>query len=121
MPDVQTAGADSPTTEPVVPSSPIHVRNIAFTLLSVAIVILLLQFMQSVLIPFVVAGLLFYALDAPVDWLQKKQIPRAVGAGVLLFVVVAGTSTLAYALQGQAVTVIHQLPAGARKLAALVR
>ena len=50
MPEGQTAGADESTTEAVVPvpSSPIHVRNIAFTLLSVAIVILLLQFMQTI-------------------------------------------------------------------------
>jgi predicted PurR-regulated permease PerM len=105
----------------LVPSAPIQVRNIAFTLLSVAIVTLLLQFMQSVLIPFVLAGLLFYALDPAVDWLQKGRVPRAIGAAFMLLVVVASCGALTYSLQGQALTVIDQLPAGARKLADSLR
>jgi predicted PurR-regulated permease PerM len=60
--------------------------------------------MQSVLIPFVIAGLVFYALDPAVDWLQKRRIPRAIGGGVLLLAVVAGCAALAYSFQGQALT-----------------
>jgi predicted PurR-regulated permease PerM len=102
-------------------SSTIHVRNIAFTLVSVAIVILLLQLMQPVLIPFVVGALLFYALDPAVDWLQKRRVPRVIGAALMLLIVVSGSGALSYSLQGQALTVIDQLPAGARKLATSLR
>jgi predicted PurR-regulated permease PerM len=102
-------------------SSPVPVRNIAFTLLSVAIVILLLQYMQSVLIPCVVAALLFYALDPAVDWLQRRHVPRAIGAGLLIILTVSTVSVLVYSLQGQADVVIDQLPAGARKLAATLQ
>ena len=102
------------------PSS-VHVRHLAFTLVCIAIVILLLQLMQSVLIPFVLGALLFYALDPAVDWLQRMHVPRAVGAALMIVIVVAGTGVLAYSLQGQAYTVIDQLPAGARKLAASLR
>ena len=98
-----------------------HVRNIAFTLISVAIVVLLLQYTQPVLLPLVLAGLLFYALDRPVDWLQKRRVPRAIGAAVMLAVVISGCGVLAYTLQGQAMTVIDEMPAGARKLAAVLR
>jgi predicted PurR-regulated permease PerM len=130
--DGDTAKASPPTRppeaadqsiDPVTPitSSTIQVRNVAFTLVSVAIVILLLQFMQSVLIPFVLAALLFYALDPTVDWLQKQRVPRAVGAAFMLVVVVAACGALTYSLQGQALTVIDQLPAGARKLANSLR
>jgi len=99
----------------------VRVRNIAFTLLSAAIVILLLQYMQPVLLPLVLAGLLFYALDPAVDRLQKMRVPRAIGAALMLLIVIAGCGGLAYTLQGQAVTVIDQLPTGARKLAATLR
>jgi len=102
------------------PSS-VQVRHIALTLVAAGTVILLLQFTQAVLIPFVLAGLLFYALDRPVDWLQKHRVPRVVGAAVALALVVGSCGSLAYALQGQALTVIDQLPAGARKLAAVLR
>ena len=102
-------------------SSPIHVRNIAFTLLSIAIVILLLQYMQPVLLPLVLGALLFYALDPAVDRLQRLRVPRAVGAALMLVIVVAGCGALTYSLRGQALTVIDQLPAGARKLSASLR
>jgi predicted PurR-regulated permease PerM len=115
--------ADERAGEPALPaaSSTIQVRNVAFTLMSVAIIILMLQFMQPVLIPFVLAALLFYALDPAVDWLQKKRVPRALGAALMIFVVVGGCGAMTYSLQGQARTVIDQLPAGARKLSNSLR
>lgn len=102
-------------------SSPVPVRNIAFTLLSVAAVILLLQFMQAVLIPFVLATLLFYALDPAVDWLQRRHLPRAIGASLMIILTVSTVGVLAYSLQGQAAVVIDELPAGARTLAATLK
>ena len=103
------------------PSSTIQVRNVAFTLLAMAIVIGLLRFMQPVLIPFLLAALLFYALDPAVDWVQQRRVPRAIGGALILLMVVSGCGSLTYLLQGQALTVIDQLPAGARKLAASLR
>lgn len=105
----------------VVPPGVLHVRNVAFTLVSVGVVILLLQFMQPVLIPLVLAGLLFYALDPEVDWMQKHRVPRWLGAALMLAVVVAIGASLAYSLQGQASAVIDQLPTGARKLSDTLR
>jgi predicted PurR-regulated permease PerM len=99
----------------------IQVRHLAFTLLSIGIVILLLQFMQPVLIPLVLAALIFYALDPAVDWMERVHVPRPMGAALMLLVVIAGCGALAYTLQGQALTVIDELPAGARKLAASLR
>jgi predicted PurR-regulated permease PerM len=107
-------------TAPVLPSDT-HVTNVAFTLVSIAVTILLLQFMQSVLIPFVLGALLFYALDPAVDRLQLMRVPRTIGAALMLTIVIATAGSLAYTLQGQALTVIDQLPAGARKLAQSLR
>ena len=101
--------------------SSLTLRDAAFALICIAIVILLLQLMRPVLLPLVLAGLLFYALDRPVDWLQKKRVPRAIGAAVMLFVVIASCGAVAYTLQGQALAVIDQLPAGARKLSLSLR
>jgi predicted PurR-regulated permease PerM len=116
-----TAPDDSRESDAPIPSSPLHVRNVAFTLLALAIVIGLLRFMQPVLIPFLLAALLFYALDPAVDWLQRMRVPRAVGGALMLLMVVSVCGSLTYALQGQALTVIDQLPTGARKLAASLR
>ena len=115
MTETSTAAPETPletgATSPFL--TDVRVRNVAFTLLSVAIVILLLQFMQSVLLPLVLGALLFYALDPAVDRLQKLRLPRSIGAALMLFLVVTSCGVLAYTLQGQALTVIDQLPAGA--------
>lgn len=102
-------------------SSPVVVRNIAFTLLSVAIVIGMLRYMQAVLLPLVLAGLLFYALDPFVDRLERLRVPRLIGAALMLVLAVGACGTLAYSLQGQAMTVIDELPRGARQLAQVLR
>jgi len=102
-------------------SVPRNLARTAYTLMIVGIVILLLQFMQPVLIPFVLSALLFYALDPAVDWMERMRVPRTIGAAFMLLVVLAACGGLAYSLQGQALTVIDELPAGARKLAASLR
>jgi predicted PurR-regulated permease PerM len=99
----------------------LNLARAAYTLLIVGTVILLLQFMQPVLIPLVLGALLFYALDPTVDWLERHHLPRAIGAAVVLLAVLAAVGSLAYSLQGQALTVIDELPAGARRLAASLR
>jgi predicted PurR-regulated permease PerM len=99
----------------------LNLARTAYTLLIVGIVILLLQFMQPVLIPLVLGALLFYALDPSVDWFERHHLPRAIGAALMLLIVLSACGALAYSLQGQALTVIDELPTGARKLAASLR
>jgi predicted PurR-regulated permease PerM len=94
-------------------------RHVALTVIAVAVVIVLLQFMQPILVPFVISGLLFYALDPAVDWMERFKVPRVLGAAVMLGLTVGGVAVLAFSLQGQAMTVVDQLPQGAKKFAAL--
>ena len=71
-----------------------RLQNVAFTLLIVAITVLLLRFMQPVLIPLVLGALLFYALDPAVDRMQQMRVPRVVGAALMLAIVLAGCGAL---------------------------
>ncbi|NOT26769.1 MAG: AI-2E family transporter [Acidobacteria bacterium] len=114
------ATSPDPAEPPAVPES-VRVRNIAFTLVSVAIVILLLQLMRPVFLPLVLGALLFYALDPAVDRLQKWRVPRALGAALMLFLFISASGGAIYALQGQAMTVIDQLPSAARKMSGYLR
>jgi predicted PurR-regulated permease PerM len=99
----------------------LNLARTAYTLLIIGTVIMLLQFMQPVLIPLVLGALLFYALDPAVDWLERHHLPRAIGAASMLLIVLAACGALAYSLQNQAMTVVDELPTGARKLAASLR
>ena len=121
MSDKRPSSPETPEEARALEPSSVNVQTVAFTLICIAIVILLLQFMQPVLLPLVLAGLLFYALDRPVDWLQKQRVPRAIGAAAMMLIVISSCGALAYSLQGQALTVIDQLPTGARRLAAVLR
>jgi predicted PurR-regulated permease PerM len=100
---------------------PRNLAKTAYTLLIIGIAILLLQFMQPVLIPLVLAGLLFYALDPAVDGMERVHVPRALGSALMLILVLSACGSLAYSLQSQALTIIDELPTGARRLATSLR
>ena len=89
--------------------------------LAVCAVILLLRYMQEVLIPFVLAALTFYALDPMVDRLQRWRLPRALGAAVMLILVVGLAGGLGYSLTDDVTEVASELPAAAQKLRASLR
>jgi len=96
-------------------------KNPAITILAVAAVILLLRYMQDVLIPFVLAGLLFYALDPIVDRLQRWHVPRAIGAAFALMLVIGSVGGLAYSLTDNLIAVANDLPSAAQQLRTRVR
>src|SRR5688572_23794916 len=74
--------------------------------------------MQEVLIPFVLAGLVFYALDPLVDRLQRLRVPRSLGAGLALALVVGATAFTVYTFLDDAMKVVEELPVAARNLRA---
>jgi predicted PurR-regulated permease PerM len=124
MPKSVTSASEptsTPGDEPRLPAPP-HRRSGRITRIVIvtAVAIILLRYLQPVLLPFVLSFLLFHALDAPVDWLQKRRVPRGVGAAAVLLSTLATTVFLVYSLQGQAMEVVNQLPEGARRLAQML-
>src|SRR5262245_41401502 len=72
----------APETE--VPAGGINWRLTALAVISIAVTIALLRYMQEVFVPLAIGTLLFYALDPLVDGMQRWRIPRALGAIVAL-------------------------------------
>ena len=93
-------------------------KGLALTVLAVAAAILLARYMQSVLIPFVLAGLVFYALDPIVDRLQRLRVPRVIGAFLAIALIVGAGSFLAYGITDDALRVVEDLPAATREIRA---
>ena len=93
----------------------------ALTVLAICAVILLLRYMQEVFIPFVLAGLTFYALDPMVDWLQRWRVPRSIGAALMLLLLVGTIGLLGYTLSDDVSEVANDLPAATQKLRATLR
>jgi len=117
----QVTGANQPVD--AAPAEPrrvaVDARGIALMVIAVAAAIALARYMQEVLIPFVLAGLVFYALDPVVDFLRRRaHLPRALGAAVALALLVAGVGATVYSVQDEALAVIEELPAAVRKVQA---
>jgi len=112
--------AESQKPEPLVVQTPIDIRSVSITVLAVVAVVLMLQYAQSVIIPIVLSVLISYALGPIVDWMERRKIPRALGAGVLLMAVVGGSAWLLYGLRSEGSAIVEQLPAGARRLRELI-
>lgn len=105
------AGED-PTT---LPTGPVSIRSLALSILAFGAVIFLLRSMQEVFIPIVLAALLFYTLDPFVDRVSR-WLPRALAAALVVGFVLGVLGTGAYALSDDAMAVVDDLPATARKL-----
>jgi predicted PurR-regulated permease PerM len=114
---IQKPSVSAPPQAPT--AIPTTVRSVALVVIAVGVALFTLQQMQWVLVPFVLGLLLFYALDPIVDWLQRLWVPRVIGAALALTLAMGSVGVMAYMLQDQAMTVVNQLPDGARKLAAL--
>ena len=95
--------------------APINVRSASAVVLAGIAILVFLRFAQEFFIPLVLGVLISYTLDPIVSWLQKWSIPRPLGAGILLAVIVGSVGLGAYTLRDDAVAVIEKLPASAIK------
>ena len=95
-------------------------KAVSLVVIALSVTIFLLSYMQALLAPLAFGLLLFYALDPAVDALERRRVPRWIGAALMIFVTLGVILGGAYALQEQALTVINQLPAGARRISAML-
>jgi len=109
--------AEQPTTV----SIPVDVRSLSLVLLTVLAIIFTLHWARAVFIPLMFGVMISYALSPLVDWMQKWQIPRAIGAAVLMLGIVGGTGTLAYSLKNETAGMIESLPEAAQKFRKTLR
>jgi len=95
---------------------PVDVYSFSLALLAVLAVVFLLQWAKAIFIPLMLGVMISYALSPPVNLMQKWRIPRAIGAALLLLVIVGGTGSLVYSLSDDAVRLIETLPDAAQKI-----
>ena len=111
-----TPGAPDEPPPVVVDVENVGITNLPLAVLAVIAVILLLQYASPVFIPVVVALLISYALSPPVSSLQRRGIPPAFGAGIVLLLLLAVLGLGTYKLTGQISQIIDQIPAAAQRI-----
>ena len=102
------------------PFDGLDARTTAIVVVALGVTIFLLRYMSELLAPVAFGLLLFYALDPAVDWLERIRVPRWIGAAAMLGLTLATILGGAYSLQDEAMTVINELPSGARRITALL-
>jgi len=88
------------------------------TLLTIGVIAVVgsLYLARAFFVPLLIGILASYALRPAVDVLKGWRIPRAVGAALVLGVLVAALSWATYSLGDDATSVIEKLPEAARKV-----
>jgi predicted PurR-regulated permease PerM len=90
--------------------------------LALTAVIGLLLVARAVFIPIAVAVLASYALTPIVDWLKNSvKLPKAVGAGVTLALILIGLGFGLESLQAEAVQILDIVPRAAQKFSIALR
>jgi predicted PurR-regulated permease PerM len=107
---------DPPSEEPLAIRMPVDIRSAALTVLAALAIVLVLQYAQAMIIPIVLGVLISYALEPMVAWFERRRIPRALSAAVILVTMVASGGWLLYSLRSQASAMVEQLPQAARRL-----
>jgi predicted PurR-regulated permease PerM len=92
------------------------VRSLSLSILAALACVLALQHAQPVLIPIVLGVLLSYALSPIVSSLARLHVPRAVGAGVAVAVLVGSLGAGVYTLTDEATSIVASIPDAARRI-----
>ena len=109
--------ADEPETIMEEMGSDVDAIRVALVVLAVLGTILMLQFAQPVLIPTVVAILISYVLGPAVGSMARHGIPRMAGAVLMILLLCGGIGLGVYTLTDEALAIIENVPAAARRLA----
>lgn len=105
------------TKEPqLLESAATPVQSTALTILALLAIVLVLQYAQAMIIPVVLGVLISHALEPMVAWCERRRIPRALAAAVVLMTLVGASGWMLYGLRGQASAIVEQLPTAARRL-----
>jgi predicted PurR-regulated permease PerM len=114
-----TVTATAPDAE-VPPTRPSPIAVGVGILVAIAVVAAL-YLGRAFFVPLLIGILASYALRPLVDWLKAMHVPRAVGAALVLGILVSGVAWAAVALGDDAAAVIAKLPEAARKVSQRVR
>jgi len=102
--------------DPVIVRMPVDVRSAALTVVAVLGAMLMAQYAQAVLVPIVIGILISYSLAPLVTGLERLRVPRAIGAGVAVLLLVGTVGTGVYTLSDQAMQIVSDVPEAAARV-----
>ncbi len=121
--------ADSPLPEPTVRRlssrvqlhMPVDVRSASLSVLTLIAVVYALHAASAVFIPLLLGIMVSYAFSPMVDWMERRRLPRAIGAGLLIIGLAGVGGTTLWAVSDDASKLVESLPAATQKLRQVLR
>ncbi len=91
---------------------PIHVnaRGLALGTIATIAFVYALQWAQDFLVPLLLGIFIAYTLSPLVQWLERRKIPRAIGATLVTVVMLCALAGVMYRVQGEFFNIIDALP-----------
>jgi predicted PurR-regulated permease PerM len=93
-------------------------RGIALVILATVAAVFALKWAQSFFVSLLLGILFAYTLNRLVVWLELVRIPRVLGTSIVMIGVVCVAVLGTYALRGQILTIIDQLPEAVSQMSA---
>ncbi|MDB5988235.1 MAG: hypothetical protein JWR16_3288 [Nevskia sp.] len=116
-----TADKGELASHPLPLRTPVDARGFSIGLLAVIASVFALKEAGEFFVPLLLGMFVAYTLNPIVFWLERRGIRRAVGTTLVMLVLVCGLGYLGNSLQGQAETIVEQLPRVTAKMSALVQ
>jgi predicted PurR-regulated permease PerM len=104
------------------PRIPLHVnaRGLALGVIATVAFVYALQWSRGFLVPLLLGILISYTLSPLMGWLERRRVPRIVGATLITFAMVGGSALVVDKLHGQFEAIVEELPSAGHKLSRLV-
>jgi predicted PurR-regulated permease PerM len=102
---------------------PIHVnaRGLALGIIATIAFVYALQWAQDFLVPLLLGIFLAYTLSPVVNWLERRRVPRAIGATLVTVAMLCALGGVMYRVQGEFFNIIDELPKLTQKVTKLLR
>lgn len=91
-------------------------KNVSVAILATVAVVAALYFARAFFVPLLIGILASYMLYPLVEWSRQAHVPRAVSAALVMTILIAIFSWIAFSLRDDAVAMIEKLPEAAQKL-----
>jgi predicted PurR-regulated permease PerM len=122
-PEAGTSAVEPPVPPPgPVLHTSVNVRSTSLAVLALLGIIGFLFVARAVFIPITVAVLASYALTPVVDWLRRTaRLPKPLGAGLTLALILVGTGFGVESLQSQAIQILDIVPRATHKFSTAIQ
>jgi predicted PurR-regulated permease PerM len=107
--------------ETVLLHMPVDVRSTSLAIIAFVVCLGAMQWARDVLVPILLGLVLSYALTPVVNQIERWRVPRAVGAALVLGLIVAGFTWGAWSLSGEANALLDTVPQVTQKLRELIQ